>query len=638
MFFLVACSTREESLQKDDLLKKLDTLDMSIALQDLSTQMYNDSLLSDSLVKRYATPEIAEHYPNFVGYLIVVAATPQKGQYNKMLSDKLELLATTTNKAELYAWRTYMQARAIQNEGKYAIATDKLLEVLQYFEKTHNIKGMQLIYKRLGYIYQDALNDYDKALLYSRKAYALITDTVELGPIYYSFVKGFSDKKEYDSVEYYLKKHAEIFGDNTMFYLSQKCFSETWQAIEGNGHLDSLRKYSYRFLNELKSEKHGGSDTLMMIYTNALLTEAYVRMGQYGEARQRFSEGVILSDQHQELLKERMYIYCAGAELFDSLKQYDVALKYSKEYRKIYDEIKDDSTQTSVNKAIDQFTYKQEKIELRHQQELTNEKLEFQKKQNIYIGIGFVFVLLGGVYLYQSLHKQRIATKTISSQKEIISIEKHRSEELLLNILPADIAGELKEKGSAQAKLYNDVTVLFTDFKNFTNASEQLTPQELVDELHSCFKVFDEIINKYKIEKIKTIGDAYLAVCGLPLADEHHAERMVHAAIEIRDFMKQRRTELGEKTFEIRIGINSGSVVAGIVGVKKFAYDIWGDTVNTAARMEQNSKAGRINISQSTYDLVKDKFACEYRGGVEAKNKGILKMYFVESITTTSVE
>ena len=171
--------------------------------------------------------------------------------------------------------------------------------------------------------------------------------------------------------------------------------------------------------------------------------------------------------------------------------------------------------------------------------------------------------------------------------------------------------------------------MLFTDFVNFTSTSERMSPQGLINELHACFKKFDEITGKYGIEKIKTIGDAYLAVAGLPSADPKNAEHIVRAAIEINAFMQERVAKLGEQTFQIRIGIHSGSVVAGIVGVKKFAYDIWGDTVNTAARMEQNSEAGRINISQTTYDLVKDKFRCEYRGEIEAKGKGMLKMYFV---------
>jgi class 3 adenylate cyclase len=209
--------------------------------------------------------------------------------------------------------------------------------------------------------------------------------------------------------------------------------------------------------------------------------------------------------------------------------------------------------------------------------------------------------------------------------------EKAKSDNLLLNILPEEVAEELKAKGVAEAKLFDDVTVLFTDFKGFTTVSEHLSPQQLVDELHTCFSGFDGIIGKYGIEKIKTVGDAYLAVCGLPVSDKEHAIKIVKAGIEIKDFMQKRKAQFSNKTFDVRVGVHSGSVVAGIVGVKKFAYDIWGDTVNTAARMEQNSEPGKINISETTYNLVKDKFNCVYRGEIEAKNKGKLKMYFVEN-------
>ncbi len=207
--------------------------------------------------------------------------------------------------------------------------------------------------------------------------------------------------------------------------------------------------------------------------------------------------------------------------------------------------------------------------------------------------------------------------------------ERDLSESLLLNILPAEVAEELKSKGTADAKLFDDVTVLYTDFKSFTTVTERLSPQQLVDELNICFSAFDEIMGRYNIEKIKTVGDAYLAVSGLPLAKPNHASDVVNAAIEIRQFIKERVKLKGKDTFDIRIGVHSGSVVAGIVGVKKYAYDIWGDTVNTAARMEQSSEVGKINISEATHRLVKDHFKTEYRGEIEAKNKGKLKMYFV---------
>ena len=206
--------------------------------------------------------------------------------------------------------------------------------------------------------------------------------------------------------------------------------------------------------------------------------------------------------------------------------------------------------------------------------------------------------------------------------------ERRKSEKLVLNILPAEVAAELKEKGYSAARHFNDVTVMFTDFVSFTTASERLGPQELVDELHACFKVFDDIMLSNHVEKIKTIGDAYLAVSGLPAADPDHAKNVVNAANEIAAFMRDRYAKMGDRTFQVRLGIHSGNVVAGIVGTRKFAYDIWGDTVNIAARMEQNSEPGRINISETTYHLVKDKFDCEYRGEIEAKNKGHLKMYF----------
>lgn len=220
----------------------------------------------------------------------------------------------------------------------------------------------------------------------------------------------------------------------------------------------------------------------------------------------------------------------------------------------------------------------------------------------------------------------------IEKQHDELKVEKAKSDDLLRNILPQEVADELKANGTTAAKHYDNVTVLFTDFVNFTRAGERMSPQGLIDELHTCFKAFDDITARYGIEKIKTIGDAYLAVCGLPASDPDHATNMVKAAIDINAFMADRLAKMGsQRTFAIRIGIHSGSVVAGIVGVKKFAYDIWGDTVNTAARMEQHGEAGKINISQTTYELVKDKFTCEYRGEIEAKGKGVMKMYFASS-------
>ena len=212
---------------------------------------------------------------------------------------------------------------------------------------------------------------------------------------------------------------------------------------------------------------------------------------------------------------------------------------------------------------------------------------------------------------------------------------KKRSDELLLNILPAEVAKELKATGASEARHIEQATILFTDFKGFTEASERLTPQELVEELDTCFKAFDAIITARGIEKIKTIGDAYMAAGGLPRKVSSGVGDVVSAALDMQEFMLKRkaeRTALGKPAFEMRVGIHTGPVVAGIVGVKKFQYDIWGDTVNTASRMESAGEIGRVNVSSSTHLAVRHVagLSFEARGKVSAKGKGELEMYFVE--------
>jgi adenylate cyclase len=262
---------------------------------------------------------------------------------------------------------------------------------------------------------------------------------------------------------------------------------------------------------------------------------------------------------------------------------------------------------------------KQHKAELEHQR-IVQKK---EKQRNIFIIAGcFVFIIAIGIF-----SRLRLVKKS----KSILQVEKDRSEHLLHNILPEEVADELKEKGYVNAQNFDSASILFTDFKSFTETASQLSPQELVEEINVYFKAFDEIIERYQIEKIKTIGDAYMAAGGLPKPDKNAVKKTIMAAIEMQLFVAKRKLEK-RAAFDMRVGIHVGPIVAGIVGVKKFQYDIWGDTVNIASRMESNGTVGKVNISNDTYQLIKSDsdLIFEYRGKIKVKGKGELDMYFVD--------
>jgi len=223
----------------------------------------------------------------------------------------------------------------------------------------------------------------------------------------------------------------------------------------------------------------------------------------------------------------------------------------------------------------------------------------------------------------------------VERQKRMLEEEKEKTEKLLLNILPREMADELKEKGKAKARKYRQATVMFTDVKNFTQLAEAFTPEQLVAELDSYFIRFDEIVNKYNVEKIKTIGDAYMCAGGVPIRNKSNAIDTTLAALEIQRAMQEIKLEkekIGEEAWEIRIGLHSGDLIAGVVGIKRFAYDIWGDTVNVAAHMESSGEVGMVNVSETTYEAIAEFFVTEYRGKVKAKHKGEIDMYFVHGI------
>lgn len=288
-------------------------------------------------------------------------------------------------------------------------------------------------------------------------------------------------------------------------------------------------------------------------------------------------------------------------------------------------------------KAIDSLTTEQLQAQLAITDlELQNQKhlLDIQESENrrnmlmAIIGI----VLLMALFLTRGYVLKRRGVRIMRDKNYQIAKEKEKSDELLLNILPEKIANELKEFGRTTPLRYETATVMFTDFKGFTKFSESHSPEELVTVIDYYFSGFDRILSKYRVEKIKTIGDAYLCVSGIPDNDTYQLREMLSAAFEMMEFVKSteaERSKTGSPFLQMRVGIHCGSLVAGVVGSRKFAYDIWGDTVNIAARMEQSSEPGCINVSETVYELAKNDYDFEFRGEVDAKNKGKLKMYYV---------
>lgn len=307
--------------------------------------------------------------------------------------------------------------------------------------------------------------------------------------------------------------------------------------------------------------------------------------------------------QHIPVDQDNIRIILTG---FSDIESIIEAINTGKVYRYITKPWDKDELKITIDNAVETVMLRRNNKMLIQKLQLNNEQLE---------------------------EKVRMRTIEIEKQKELIASAKSQSDALLLNILPDEIADELKRFGRAYARRHEQVSVLFADIKGFTAIAETLSPEKLVTQLDEVFRAFDNIVEKYGMEKIKTIGDAYMCASGLPNDDPDNAIKAVKTARDMQEFIKgfgwaSKIQNL--PVFEMRIGIHTGPVVAGVVGSRKFAYDIWGDTVNLASQMEQQSEPGKINISGSTYALINGEFVCTYRGKMEAKSKGLVDMYFVE--------
>ncbi|MCF8239058.1 MAG: tetratricopeptide repeat protein [Saprospiraceae bacterium] len=501
-------------------------------------------------------------------------------------------------------------------QGNHAKAIDHYVRCLKLSERIEDSRGIAGSHFNIGRIYTHQ-KDYEKALTHFKTSllYKDSSDLAGKANVYQIMATTYVDMKRDLLAQVYFQKSlafGKAAGDITGVGISYSNMASYYLDRENP---DTVILYAQKSIAQFEQV----DDWLGIAYAYATLAQANKLKGQPRKAIEWAEKAMDIARQFNEtkLVQETARIL---SDNYRSIGQLDKALEMYDLNITLKDSIQSEENQRGVLRQ--EYAYQYEK-------EALSDSLQFAKKEAVLteqtekqrLGLGAAaIVLLLIILLASSIYKG-----------------KKRSDELLLNILPEQVAEELKQHGQAEARLINEVTVLFTDFKDFTAVSEKMTPKELVHDLHECFTAFDHIIQKHGLEKIKTIGDAYMAAGGLPTPNQTHPRDAVSAALDIIDFIegiKVRKIADGKPYFDIRIGIHTGPVVAGIVGVKKFSYDIWGDTVNTASRIESSGSAGQVNISQTTYELLQDdpQFAFESRGMIETKGKGAMEMYFVAKI------
>jgi class 3 adenylate cyclase len=524
--------------------------------------------------------------------------------------------------------------------GEFNKSIEYLLQFLKLAEEMDDDMRKAVALNNIGLRYHDmgnpeiALDYYDRAKRINLKTGATgryATNLSNMGNSYQVMWQNNPDNEQlYDSALSLQMEAIRLNRINQDYYKMQYGFqslailyAKKKQLNDAQVALDS----AVFFAN--KVEDHYGNINLMRLRADLLNKE------------KRFGESIPILQEALKMATEMNYrtllvdIYDELSESYSGKKDFVKAYEFDQKYMELQDSLQN----IEKSKAFAQMNfYEQEKA--RQEKEILNKNLEIQElrmnrqrlvRNSVIIVGSLIFLLLIG--LWQRYRFVRRTKSELEDKNKIIQNEREKSDKLLLNILPEETAGELKASGKSKAKMFDMVTVMFADFKGFTMMAEKMTPQELVDEIDHYYKTFDDIITRHNIEKIKTIGDAYMCAGGLPTPNKTNPVDVLMAACEIREFMKKHKAEkeaAGKPFFEARIGIHTGPVVAGIVGNRKFAYDIWGDTVNIASRMESSGEVGKINISQVTWESAKDKFECTYRGKLETKNKGLMDMYFVE--------
>ncbi len=560
------------------------------------------------------------------------------GSVYKELADYKEALENFHGALHIYIKLDKKEeiSKVYNNLGLIYKEKGEYVNALNYFDRSINIKtelgdraGKASTFHNIGLIYME-FDEHDKALEYINKSIeiekennnirGLANSYVELGDILLS-------KKKYDEALEYLDKSLGIneeIGNISGIAYSLLSIGKLYFSRNDN---QKAKEYFSKCLiiYEETGEKSGIADALSYLGLTS------IKLGNTQAALTNCKRSEIIAMESQDVYTKQLACDCLY-QAYKGLSQPAKALQYYEKFIGFSTKMKTLEASKDIQRMMFQKakladSLKQEEKRLTTKLVYENRISEENQQRNIALGIGLILIMVAGGLFSRNRY--------ISKTKNEITNERDRSEKLLLNILPAEIAKELKEKGKSEARDFEKVSILFTDFKEFTQASEKLTAHQLIDEINYCFEQFDLICDKYNIEKIKTIGDSYMVAGGLPKPSDNSTKNTVSAGIEMAAFIINRKTErenAGNIPFEMRIGIHTGPVVAGIVGVKKFQYDIWGDTVNTASRMETAGVVGKVNISQSTYELLKHdpNFVFEYRGKVQAKGKGEVDMYFVE--------
>lgn len=511
---------------------------------------------------------------------------------------------------DLYLYRGYLQkGNKIRYQGNFDLALDAYFKSAEAAKKADFKAGEGSTYGAIADIYSFS-NNPTNAMLYYHKAISTLReakDSVALASVILNAGDEHLNMRNYDSALVYFEESELIF--EYVDYPTGKAFSlgnigMVYANIGQSNFAENNINEAILILEEL--ENYYPICTYLIS-----MSDIYFSKGDEATSLNYALRSLRLAQTHG--LKEQISdANLKLSELYENAGNVGESFRYFKAHIAYRDSI---NNLKSVQKMADlrtDFEVSQKQVEV----DLLNQEKQNQR----IILISLVIIVVLGI----------IILGTLFWYYKNIQKEKKRSEALLLNILPLETAKELKLNGKVEAVKAEKVTVLFTDFVDFSTLAEKIKPEKLVESIDFYFKGFDEIISKYGLEKIKTIGDSYMCAGGIPTPNKNHAVNMAKAAKEMLDLVENAKgKDDGMPHFEVRIGIHSGPVVAGIVGIKKWQYDIWGDTVNIASRMESGSIPGKINLSETTYDLIKHEFLCEYRGELQVKNRGNFKMYFL---------